>query len=66
MEVIANGEDAYMWKSPIEIMLKPRPKTKRKFPVLKKEKLGFKFRDGDPFWVESVTEGGHAWQTESE
>ena len=36
LEVIQQGEDAYMWKTPMEFVLKPRPKIKRGYNILKK------------------------------
>ena len=36
LEVMKHGEDAYMWKSPTEIMLKPRRKIEVTYPQLKK------------------------------
>ena len=36
LEVMRHGEDAYMWKSATEIMLKPQPKLKTQYPILKK------------------------------
>ena len=64
LEVMKHGEDAYMWKSPTEIMLKPKPKPQLQYSVLKKTERGFVFQDGDIHWPNGVEEGGEAWLTE--
>ncbi len=66
LEVIKNGEDAYVWKSPTEFILKPKVKTKVKFPVLASAEQGLFFEDNDPYWVKGTGEKGHVWQIESE
>ena len=53
LEVIKNGEDAYVWKSPTEFILKPKVKTKVKFPVLASAEQGLFFEDNDPYWVKA-------------
>ena len=66
LEVIRHGEDAYTWKSPTEIMLKPKPKSKTQYPILKKAKKGYLFQDGDIHWPKAVVEGGETWLIEQE
>ena len=66
LEVMKHGEDAYMWKSATEIMLKPPPKPKTQYPILKKAKKGYVFQDGDIHWPNAVVEGGEAWLIEQE
>ena len=66
LEVMKHGEDAYMWKSATEIMLKPRPKSKTQYPILKKATKGYVFQDGDIHWPNAVVEGGEAWLIEQE
>ena len=66
LEVMRNGEEAYTWKSPTEIMLKPKPKSKTQYPILKKATKGYVFQDGDIHWPNSVEEGGEAWLIEQE
>tara|TARA_B100001057_G_scaffold456512_1_gene503976 strand:- start:901 stop:1206 length:306 start_codon:yes stop_codon:yes gene_type:complete len=66
LEVMRHGEDAYTWKSPTEIMLKPKTKPKTKYPILKKATKGYVFQDGDIHWPNAVVEGGEAWLIEQE
>ena len=66
LEVMKNGEDAYTWKSPTEIILKPKTKPKTQYPILKKATKGYVFQDGDIHWPKAVVEGGEAWLIEQE
>tara|TARA_Y100000389_G_C17371498_1_gene469307 strand:- start:75 stop:380 length:306 start_codon:yes stop_codon:yes gene_type:complete len=66
LDVIKNGEDAYTWTSATTFALKKKSKTGRQFPTLRKEELGYVFKDGDPFWVDGIDKGGHTWQIKSE
>ena len=66
LEVMKHGEDAYMWKSPTEIVLKPPPKARAQYPVLKKVTKGYVFKDGDIHGPNGVEEGGEAWLIEQE
>jgi len=66
LEVMRHGEDAYMWKSATEIMLKPKTKPKTQYPILKKATKGYVFQDGDIHWPKAVMEGGEAWLIEQE
>ena len=66
LEVMQHGEDAYVWKSPTEIMLKPKTKPKTQFATLKKATKGYVFQDGDIHWPNAVVEGGETWLIEQE
>lgn len=66
LEVMRNGEDAYTWKSPTEIMLKPRKKIEVTYPQLKKSEKGYNFHNNDPFYPKDIVEGGYTWQTDTE
>ena len=66
LEVMQHGEDAYVWKSPTEIMLKPKTKPKTQYPILKKATKGYVFQGGDIHWPNAVVEGGEAWLIEYE
>ena len=46
--------------------MKPREKKHLKSSVLKKDKRGCHFYDGDPFWIEKIDNEGFTWQIESE
>ena len=61
-----HGEDAYMWKSSTEIMLKPRRKIEVTYPQLKKSEKGYNFHNNDPFYPKDIVEGGYTWQTDTE
>ena len=61
-----NGEDGFILDGD-KIIPKPvEKKTKRRLPILKKDKTGGHFHNGDPFWLERIAEEGYTWQTESE
>ena len=66
LEVQRHGEEAYHWISPTEFALKPRPKPKTRYSMLKKAKKGYKFQDSDIHWPNAVVEGGEAWLIEYE
>lgn len=66
LEVIRNGEDAYMWKDHETFVLKPRPKVGRQYKQLLKADKGFKFYKGDPYYPIGIEEGGFTWQQELE
>lgn len=66
LEVMKHGEDAYMWKSPTDIVLKPKRKPRAKYPVLRTAKKGFIFEQGDIHWPNGVVENGEAWLIEYE
>ena len=62
LEVMKHGADAYMWKSPTEFVLKPKPIAKASYPVLKKTSKGYLFKDNDIHWPNAVADGGETWQ----
>jgi len=64
LEVMRHGESAYMWKTPTEFVLKPRPKPKTGYKVLKKLDKGYTFYDNDPYYPKEVVEGGYSWEHE--
>tara|TARA_Y100001937_G_scaffold127147_1_gene198435 strand:- start:1250 stop:1549 length:300 start_codon:yes stop_codon:yes gene_type:complete len=64
LEVMLHGEDAYMWKSPTEIVLKPKPVAKAVYPVLRKSEKGYSFEQGDIHWPNGIIENGDAWLRE--
>ena len=49
-----------------EIVVKPAPKPKTRYSVLKKASKGYTFQDSDIHWPNAVVEGGETWQIESE
>ena len=68
LEIMKHGEEAFMLQDE-KIVRRPIKKNNLKKPILKKQlpgKLGYKFYDNDPLWVESVVEEGFVWQIESE
>jgi|TARA_R110000803_G_scaffold53373_1_gene109590 hypothetical protein len=68
LEIMKHGEEAFMLQDE-KIVRRPIKKNNLKKPILKKQlpgKLGYKFYDNDPLWVESVVEEGFSWQIESE
>ena len=67
LEVMRNGEDAYMWKDEKTFVLKPRPKVGIEYKQLHKTKeMGWKFYKGDPYYPMDVEQGGYIWQQELE
>jgi len=49
-----------------EIVLKPPPKPKTQYSVLKESKKGYAFQDDDIHWPTGIVEGGKAWLIERE
>jgi hypothetical protein len=49
-----------------EIVVKPTPKPKTRYSVLKKATKGYTFHDNDIHWPNKIVEGGVTWQIESE
>ena len=64
LEIMKHGEDAYMLNP--DIVLRPKPKPKTRYSVLKKAEKGYAFQDGDIHWPNAVVEGGETWQIEYE
>ena len=63
-EIMKLGEDAYMLNP--DIVLRPVPKSKTRYTVLKKADKGYTFEQGDIHWPNGVVEGGEAWLIEYE
>jgi hypothetical protein len=53
-----------MWKTPMEFVLKPRPKIKRGYNILKKSDKGYNFYDNDPYYPNKIVDGGYKWVQE--
>lgn len=66
LEVMKHGESEYMWKTPTEFVLKPRPKSKTSYPVLVDVAKGYHFQDNDIHWPKEIGEKGKAWLIQSE
>ena len=66
LEVMKHGEDAYMWQSPTDIVLKPKRKPTATYPVLRKVKKGYIFEQGDIHWPNGVVDNGEKWLIEYE
>ena len=66
LEVIRHGEDAYHWINEKEFTLKPKPKPRTQYPVLKKSEKGYGFEQGDIHWPTKIEPGGEAWLIEHE
>ena len=64
LEIMKHGEDAYMLNP--DIVLRPKPKAKTRYSVLKKAEKGYAFQDGDIHWPTDVVEGGETWLIEYE
>ena len=60
-----HGEDNLMIKDG-EIVLKPRPKPKTRYSVLRQADRGYVFQDDDIHWPTEIVEGGETWLTEQE
>tara|TARA_R110001592_G_scaffold84749_8_gene250412 strand:+ start:4294 stop:4578 length:285 start_codon:yes stop_codon:yes gene_type:complete len=65
LQVQRAGEYAFILDNG-EIVPKPKKKNKLQCKVLVKTDMGGHFYDGDPFWIEKISEEGYAWQIESE
>jgi hypothetical protein len=69
LEIQQHGEENYMLKPAKfgpEIVLRPKPKKKTRFPVLQKAEKGYTFEDNDIHWPNGVVEGGETWLIEYE
>ena len=69
LEIMQHGEENYMIKPAKfgpEILLKPKPKAKTRYPILQKSTKGYVFEDGDIHWPNGIVEGGEAWLIEYE
>ena len=65
LEIMRHGEDKFVIKGN-EIVLKPKPKAKTTYPILKQAKKGYSFEQGDIHWPNNVIDGGEVWQIEYE
>lgn len=65
LEILKHGEENYMLKGN-DIVLKPKPKLKTQYPILKDVEKGYHFFDNDIHWPNKVSEGGKSWLIESE
>jgi len=65
LQVQRAGEYAFILDNG-KIVPKPKQKNKLQCKVLVKADMGGHFYDGDPFWIEKISEEGYAWQIESE
>ena len=69
LEIMRLGEEAYMLKPGKhhpDIVLRPVPKPKTRYTVLKKSDKGYTFEQDDIHWPNGVVEGGEAWLIEYE
>ena len=60
-----HGEESLMIKDG-EIVLRPKPKARTQYSVLKTAQRGYVFQDDDIHWPKAIAEGGKAWLTEYE
>ena len=60
-----HGEENLMIKDG-EIVLKPTPKAKTQYSILKQAQKGYVFRNDDIHWPTGIEEGGKAWLIEQE
>ena len=60
-----HGEQNLMIKDG-EIVLKPTPKAKTQYSILKQAQKGYQFQDDDIHWPTGIVEGGKAWLIEQE
>ena len=66
LEVLKHGEDAYVWKSPTEFILKQKLKPKTRYSILCNAEKGYKFEQNDIHWPNEVVQGGMTWLIEQE
>ena len=60
-----HGEDNLMIKDG-EIVIKPKPKAKTQYSILKEVQKGYMFQDNDIHWPTGIEQGGKAWLIEQE
>ena len=60
-----HGEENLMIKDG-EIVLRPKPKARTQYSVLKTAQRGYVFHGSDIHWPTGIAEGGKAWLTEYE
>lgn len=69
LEIMQHGEENYTIKPAKfgpEILLKPKPKAKTRYSVLKTAEKGYQFYQGDIHWPDGTTENGETWLIEYE
>jgi hypothetical protein len=69
LEMMRHGEENYTVKTGqfgTEFVLKPKPKAKTRYSVLKKAVKGYSFEQGDIHWPNGVVENGETWLIEYE
>lgn len=64
-EIIRYGEENFIWKDE-QIVLKPLPKLKTAYSVLKTVDVGYHFEQDDIHWPNGTGERGKAWRIELE
>jgi len=62
---LQQGEDNLIVKNG-EIVLKPKPKPKTQYSVLRQAQKGFVFQDDDIHWPTGIQKGGKIWLIEQE
>jgi DNA-directed RNA polymerase subunit H (RpoH/RPB5) len=65
IEILKHGKENFLLKGN-EIEMKPKPKIKIAYPVLKEVEKGYHFIDDDIHWPNDIGEGGKAWLIEYE
>lgn len=65
LEVLQQGEENFMWKEN-KLVLKPKPRPKTVYPVLRQAEKGYFFEQQDIHWPSDIQKGGLAWQIEYE
>ena len=69
LEILKTGEENYIikpTKSGTEIVIRPIPKPKTRYSVLKKAQKGYSFEQGDIHWPNGIVENGETWLIEYE
>jgi len=64
-EVLSHGQENFEIKKG-KIVRKPTKRNLRQNTILVKADKGYKFLDGNPYWPDSIVEGGYEWQLEQE
>jgi hypothetical protein len=69
LEIMQHGEGNYTVKTGelgTEFVLKPKPKPKTRYSVLRKAGKGYSFEQGDIHWPNGIVENGETWLIEYE
>jgi len=69
LEIMQHGEGNYTVKTGelgTEFVLKPNPKPKTRYSVLRKAGKGYSFEQGDIHWPNGIVENGETWLIEYE